>query len=266
MSSTTKFRALHENTTPLLLPNVWDAGSARVFEDLGAAAVATTSAGVAWSLGYQDVRAVPINEIIALAFRISRVVSVPISIDIENGYSDDPKVVANNVMRLADWGIAGINLEDGDDAPALVARKIEAIRTALEKAGYDMFLNIRSDVMLAGLVEPARQVEESVGRGEYYAAAGADGFFLPAVVRPEDIALIASEVPLPLNVLSVPGLPDAAELGKLGVSRLSAGSGIAQKVWGDTEELVSNFLKTGHSEPLFSNAMGYQQLQGLFSK
>ncbi|WP_341962617.1 isocitrate lyase/phosphoenolpyruvate mutase family protein [Pseudomonas sp. RC10] len=267
MSNTIEqFRELHKNTLPLLLPNAWDAGSARLFEDFGATAIATTSAGVAWSLGYQDGYKMPIDDVIALAFRITRAVSVPVSIDFENGYSDDPKVVANNVMRLADWGVAGINLEDGEDDPVLVARKIDAIRNAASKAGVDIFVNLRTDVVLFGLVEPARQVEESISRGNFYAKAGADGLFLPGISRSDDIQKVAEAVPLPLNVMSVPGLADSTELARLGVKRLSAGSGVAQAIWGSAEGIVSHFLKGGDQSPLFADAMHFGHLQELFGK
>lgn len=259
-----KFRYLHAQDKPLALPNAWDAGSARLFESLGAAAIATTSAGVAWSLGYQDGRQLPISEVTALAFRIMHVVSVPVTFDIENGYSDDPKLVASYVMRLADLGIAGINIEDGRDDPALLANKVGAIRAALSKAGLDLFVNIRTDVILAGLVEQSKQLEESIKRGKFYANVGADGLFLPGIAKAEDIQTVAKEVPLPLNVMALPGLPDSSELGRLGVRRLSAGTGVAQAVWGKAKRVAADFMKNGQSAPLFENAMGYTQLQDLF--
>lgn len=260
------FRALHINTTPLILPNAWDAGSARMFENFGATAIATTSAGVAWSLGYQDGHQMPMDDVVALAFRITRAVTVPVSIDIENGYSDDPKVVANNVMRLADWGVAGINLEDGRDDPLIIARKIDAIRNALSKAGCDIFVNVRTDVMLLDLVEPALQVGESISRGNFYAKAGADGFFLPGILQSSDIAQVSSDIPLPLNVMAVPGLAPSVELAKLNVKRLSAGSGIAQAVWGRAGEIVAKFLGGGDQSSLFSDSLAFGQLQRLFQK
>lgn len=129
-----KFRYLHVQDKPLALPNAWDAGSARLFESLGAAAIATTSAGVARSLGYQDGRQLPISEVTALAFRIMHVVSVPVTFDIENGYSDDPKLVASYVMRLADLGIAGINIEDGLSSISGVAGNFGQTNYAATKA------------------------------------------------------------------------------------------------------------------------------------
>ena len=262
---TATFRNLHRNTTPLRLPNAWDAGSARLFESLGAPAIATTSAGVAWALGFQDARRLPVDEVVAAASRMARVLTVPLSFDIENGYSDDPKAVADPVMRLIDLGIAGINIEDGLDAATLLASKIEAIRNVASKAGIDLFINARSDVFLAGLVEKSKQVEESIARGKLYARSGADGLFLPGLWQAGQIKAVVGEIALPLNVMAWPGLPNATELGALAVRRLSAGSGISQVLWGRAEKLARDFLQGGSSEPLSEASMPYAQLQGLFT-
>jgi 2-methylisocitrate lyase-like PEP mutase family enzyme len=259
------FRELHENSIPLRLANAWDAGSARLYESLGAPAIATTSAGVAWALGYKDGRSLPIDELVALAARMIRVLAVPLSFDIENGYADDAKTVADNVMRLVDLGVAGINIEDGTDHPNDLAFKIEAIRNAASKAGSDLFVNTRSDVFLASLVEVSKLVEESIRRGKLYAGAGADGFFVPGMFQTEHIQAVVEEVALPLNVMAWPGLADAAELGKLGVRRLSAGSGISQAVWGRASVLAQDFLQSGRSEPIYEGAISYAQLQDLFN-
>jgi 2-methylisocitrate lyase-like PEP mutase family enzyme len=265
MSITSKFRSLHDKSTPLLLPNVWDAGSARLFEALGAEAIATTSAGFAWALGYQDGRALPFDEVVGSVRRISRVLKVPLSVDVENGYSDDPKAVADNVMRLVELGIAGINIEDGPDAPSVLAAKIEAIRAAVSKAGADLFINARSDVFLASLVEKPKQVDESISRGKQYASAGADGLFLPALAKNGDIEQVVAAISLPLNVMALNGLADAATLGKLGVRRLSAGGGISMAVLGKAKALAHDFLQHGRSETLDDNALPYSEMQSLFA-
>lgn len=261
-----RFRALHQGLGLLRLPNAWDAGSARLFESLGAPAVATTSAGVAWALGYRDARRLPIDEVIALVARMTRVLSVPLSVDIEHGYSDEPKQVAENVLRLVDLGVVGINIEDGSDAPALLARKVEAVRAAMAKHGADLFVNARCDVFLASLVPKDRQVEESLERGRLYERAGADGFFLPGVHRAEDIRALVDGVPLPLNVMDWAEMPSVGHLENLGVRRLSAGSAIAQAIWGQSAALARAFLDTGRLPVLGESPLPYGQLQSLFSE
>jgi 2-methylisocitrate lyase-like PEP mutase family enzyme len=262
---TTTFRQLHSNVQPLLLPNAWDAGSARLFESLGASAIATSSAGVTWALGYPDGWLLPVDEAIGIAAKIVRVLKVPLSVDFENGYSENASAVAENVKRLIDLGVAGINIEDGRDAPSRLAAKIEAIKNAAAKMGADIFVNARCDVFLANLVEKSKLLEETISRGTLYSQAGADGFFVPGINRPDDIKAVVSGVALPLNAMAWPGLAPAAELGALGVRRLSAGSGIPQVLWGQAEKLARAFLETGRSEPMSEGAMPYAQLQGLFA-
>jgi 2-methylisocitrate lyase-like PEP mutase family enzyme len=263
---TTRFRKLHDNTSPLLLANAWDAGSARLIESLGAPAVATTSAGVAWALGYRDGRRLPIVEVFDMARRMTRVLEVPLSMDIENGYADAPLKVAEHVVRLAELGVAGINIEDGTDPPALLAAKIEASRNALAKARLDLFINARSDVFLAGLADPPRLVEESLARAAIYASAGADGLFLPAIVAQHDIETVARACRLPLNVMARPGLADAQALARAGVRRVSAGAAIAQAMWDRAGTLAAGFHAHGDADTLMKHPMlPYAQLQALFA-
>lgn len=207
----------------------------------------------------------PFDEVIASVRRIVRVLEVPLSVDVENGYADDAQTVADHVMRLVDLGVAGINIEDGPDAASLLAAKIEAIRNAVAKAGLDLFVNARSDVFLANLVEKAKQPQEAITRGNLYASAGADGLFLPALVQPSDIQTIAGAIRLPLNVMALPGLADAATLGKPGVRRLSAGSGISQVVLGKAKAMAEAFLAHGRSEALDDRPLPYAEIQQLFA-
>ena len=249
MSASVKaFREMHRTAEPLCLPTAWDAGSARLFESLGARAVATTSAGVAWALGYADGRMLPVDEALGVVARMTRVLKIPLSVDFENGYSDDAATVAQRAKRLFDLGVAGLNVEDGTDAPDVLVEKIEAIRNAAVHAGIDIFINARCDVLLASLVDAPRQIEESIARGNRYAKAGADGFFVPALRRSADIEAIAAGVALPLNVMVWADLAPAAELGKLGVRRLSTGPGIAQVSLRHAEAAVRVFLDAGRSD------------------
>lgn len=257
-----EFKKLHDGSKLLILPNAWDAGSARLFESLGAAAIATTSAGVAWAQGYADNDHLPVDNAVAVAANIARVLTVPLSVDFENGYSSDPQQAARNVLRLIEAGVAGVNLEDGNDAPALLADKIRAIR----QLGRAIFINVRTDVYLRGLAPEGERVAEVLRRAALYKEAGADGLFVPGICKADDIKTVAAGAGLPLNVMDVPGLPSHDELHQLGVARFSAGSGIAQALWAVAAGMARDFLATGNAGPLIGQAMPYGDLQALFVK
>jgi 2-methylisocitrate lyase-like PEP mutase family enzyme len=257
-----QFKKLHDGSKLLTLPNAWDAGSARLFESLGAPAIATTSAGVAWAQGYADNDHLPVDNAVAVAANIVRVLTVPLSVDFENGYSSDPQQVARNVLCLIEAGVAGINLEDGNDAPSLLADKIRAIR----QLGKDIFINVRTDVYLRGLAPEGERVADVLKRAALYKEAGADGLFVPGICKADDIKTVAAGAGLPLNVMDWPGLPSNDELHQLGVARFSAGSGIAQALWAVAAGMAKDFLATGNAGPLIGQAMPYGDLQALFVK
>lgn len=260
------FKKLHDGSQLLHLPNAWDAGSARLFESLGAAAIATTSAGVAWAQGYADNDHLPVDAAIAVAANIARVIKVPLSVDFENGYAADPQQVARNVLRLIQVGVAGINLEDGNDAPALLADKIRAIKTLAAQSGHDIFINTRTDVYLKGLAPEGQRVAEVLKRAKLYKEAGADGLFVPGLCVPDEIKAVVADAGLPVNVMDWPGLPPSEELQRLGVARLSAGSGIPQALWSVAAGMAKGFIDSGNAGPLIAKAMPYGDLQALFLK
>ena len=259
------FRKLHTETQPLRLANAWDAASARLIESVGAPAIATTSAGVAWALGFPDGNLLPIQRLADLAANIVRLIRVPLSVDFEAGFSDSPTVVGQNVKLLLDAGVVGINIEDGSNTPDLFAAKIEQIKRCAIAHGTDLFINARTDVYLQGLVAKESRLEETIARGRSYQQAGADGFFVPALAEPIQIQRIVAEVDLPLNVMAWPGQGAADALGKLGVRRLSAGSAISQVLWAHAEVLAREFLTTGDSAPFNKPSKPYQELQALFA-
>lgn len=264
MTSTHTFRSLHQGSTPLLLPNAWDAGSARLIESLGAKAIATTSAGLAWSRGYPDGDALPIEQIVAAARDIARVIRVPLSIDIEGGYSDDPAVVAQVVAGVIGAGAAGINIEDGAGSPELMCAKIQVARQSALRANVDLFINARTDVFLRGFATGDAAVKEVVRRAEHYRTAGCDGLFVPGLADGLAIKTVASAIdPLPLNIMLVPGLPTIDALRAQGVRRLSAGAAIAQAAMGFARRLASNFL-AGSWGDIFDIAIDYGATNRLF--
>ena len=258
------FRALHVPGRPILIANAWDAGSARLVESCGATAIATTSAGLAWARGYPDGDVLPPAVLASAVGEIVRVVSVPVSVDAEGGYSDDPVRVGETIRAIVDAGGIGINIEDGSASPDLLVAKIESIRAMATATGVPLFINARTDVYLRVLVPAEDAVAESLARGQRYAAAGADGLFVPGVKDPEAIRAIAAGSTLPLNVLVVPGLPPVDELAALGVARISAGSGIAQTAAGIARRATLEFLDDGHYETMLERDADYGTLNALF--
>jgi 2-methylisocitrate lyase-like PEP mutase family enzyme len=262
----TIFHRLHDGPEPLLLPNAWDAGSARLMESLGAKAVATTSAGVAWTHGYPDGDVLPVRMLVSTIVAIARAIRVPLTVDVEGGYSDDPAAVEETVARVVEAGAVGINIEDGASAPDLLCHKIERAKRAGQHFGIDLFVNARTDVYLRGLAPEGKQVAETLSRARLYRDAGATGLFVPGLREASEIRAVAADAGLPLNVMAWPGLPAAAELAQLGVRRLSAGSGISQALWGRAAALAADFLKSGKSEPLGEGAMAYPAINALFDQ
>jgi 2-methylisocitrate lyase-like PEP mutase family enzyme len=254
------FRRLHQDGL-LILPNAWDAASARLVESLGAKAIATTSAGLAWAQGYPDGNRMPVPALRAAVSAIVRVIRIPLTVDAEAGYSDDPAAAAETVASLMRAGAVGINLEDGDGTPAQFCAKVERIKRAV---GDGVFVNARTDVYLHGLAPQDKRVEETLARGRQYRDAGADGLFVPGVSDRDEIRAIAGGAGLPLNVMAWPGLPDAAGLLALGARRLSAGSGVASSVYGRARALAAAFLVSGSSEPFGDGAIPYPEMQALF--
>jgi 2-methylisocitrate lyase-like PEP mutase family enzyme len=260
------FRRLHAGPAILILANAWDAASARLIESLGAKAIATTSAGVAWSHGYPDGDALPVALLVATVAAITRVVAVPLTADIEGGYSADPVAAAETVARVLDVGAVGINIEDGTGTPDLLCAKIEHAKRASTRHGVDLFVNARTDVYLRGLAHGEAALQETIARGRRYREAGCDSLFVPAVVEPAAIRALVDAVELPLNVLAWPGLPAAAELQALGVRRLSAGSGIATAAWTGARAFATAFLADGRAAAPTEPAMTTREMNGLFTR
>jgi 2-methylisocitrate lyase-like PEP mutase family enzyme len=260
----TLFHRLHQGPEILLLPNAWDAGSARLIESLGAKAIATTSAGVCWALGYQDGTMVPPAALRAAVAAIARVISVPLSVDIEGGYAADAAAVGESVAGVVEAGAVGINIEDGTGAPDLLCAKIAAAKQAASRLGVDLFVNARTDVYLRQLAPAEARVAETLARARRYAAAGADSIFVPGVTAADEIRALAA-IDRPLAIMARPTLAPAAELAKLGVRRLSAGSSLAEQALARTAALAEGFLRDGRSDHVCDGAMPYPKANALFA-
>lgn len=218
------FESLHQNQEPLLLGNVWDAYTAKLAEKAGFKALGSSSHAIAFSLGYADGEEISVDELLFVVKRIVEVAKIPVSVDFEAGYSDDPDTVAKNVKKLVDLGVVGINLEDGQVKDGqrtlgemdLMVQKIKAI-----KDSTDIFINARVDTYTTK--EP-QALKESIHRALAYQSAGADGIFVPLIEKREDLQLFIDQVKLPLNVFMTPKLPSYKELSVMGVKRISHGA------------------------------------------
>lgn len=226
------FADLHCKGDPVILYNIWDAGSARAVMKAGAKALATGSASVAEAQGYGDGEAIPLDAVLA---NLSRIVSVaggtPVTLDFEGAYARAPEEVAGNVARVIAAGAVGINFEDqivgGEGLYGIEAQcaRIAAIRKAADEAGVALFINARTDIFLkaARAAHSQEHVGQAIERGTAYAQAGASGFFVPGLIDPTLIGMVTKAVTLPVNILMMQGAPDVAALRKLNVARLSYG-------------------------------------------
>ncbi|TDV40097.1 isocitrate lyase/PEP mutase family protein [Actinophytocola oryzae] len=224
------FRDRHTSGGPLVLPNAWDAASARIIEQSGAEAIATTSAGVAWSLGVPDGDRLAVDDAVDAVARIVRAVDLPVTADIESGYGD----TADTVKKVVDVGVVGINIEDG--ATAQVQRIADA-----RAAGGNVFVNARIDTFLQGV----GGVDETVERARRYLDAGADGIFVPGVVDPDIIRELVSRISAPLNIMVWAGAPSVAELAELGVRRISVGPAITTAAYSLVRDAATEILRAG---------------------
>jgi len=252
--SVDSFRALHGGERVLILPNAWDAASASLFVSVGAKAIATTSAGLAWSCGYADGGTLSAAALRSAVESICRIAAgTPVSVDLEDGYSDDPEEVAALVMDLCALGAVGINIEDRAGDPELLARKIEAVKRAARASGGDVFVNARTDVYLRRLAEGEAAVRETTSRARRYARAGADGIYAIGLTDVGSIRAIAGATSLPLNLLADPALPPVHELHALGVRRLSAGPYLTELAYGEAKRAAAAFVTDGDVTAMFAD-------------
>ena len=252
------FRRMHrpEHGAILVLPNAWDALSARTIEHAGARAIATTSAGLSWALGRPDGHGLGRGDMIEAVRRVVGVVRVPVTADVEGGYgAGTPDDVAATVRGVIEAGAVGINLEDGPgrNGKALLEPEDHGARIAAARAAApktDLFINARVDVYLRQVGPEARRFDETIRRARTYAAAGADGVFVPGVVDAATIRRLAGAVGLPLNIMALPGAPSVAELARLGVARVSVGPGIALSAMATIRRAAAEVLEAGTYETL----------------
>lgn len=256
MSKLSKFKRMHEQKELLFLPNSWDTLSAVIFEQLGFKAIGTTSWGIANALGYQDGERIQFHELLEISKTIISSVEIPVTIDIEAGYSDNPEVVSDNVLKIADIGAAGINIEDSLKNKQCLkdvkeqCRLIEKIRVRLDQGGYkEFFINARTDTYL----QKKSPLEETINRATHYVSSGANGIFVPGLCHDEEIEKLVSFVEAPLNIMSLPNLTDVDNLNNLGVKRYSIGNAFSDAVISYIEETAKSILMKRETKSLYFN-------------
>jgi len=265
------FRALHRGPPLLLMANAWDAMSARIFEAEGFAAVATTSGGVSWTLGYADGEAAPWGEVVEQTARIAHAVAVPVTADIEAGFGATPEAVGGSIADIIRAGVVGVNLEDGVHGPTpmrtiedAVAR-IRAAREAARAAGVPIVINARTDLYLKQIGDEASRFDEAVARGRAYLAAGADCFYPITLRDPATIGRLVQALKAPININVRAGFPSVAELEALGVARITTATQITLMALATTRQIAREIKATGRFDAI-DPAIAHPEMQQLMAK
>ena len=249
-------RQLHHGPDILVLPNVWDIAGARIVEEAGYPAIATTSAGVAFALGYPDGEKISRDEMLDVVGRIARRVRVPVTADLEAGYGPEPADTAETIRRAMDGGVVGANIEDGThrrEQPLcsmnLAVARIHAARRAADTAGVPFVINARTDSYLAARIfnqpQDAKCFDDTVHRGRAYREAGADCIFIPGLADRDTIGRLVAAIGAPINILAGPGSPSVPELKALGVARVSVGGAIMRATLGLVQRAAAELRSGG---------------------
>ena len=263
-----RLRALHAGPRILVLCNAWDAASARIVEEAGFPAVATTSAGIANSLGYPDGQHVSREEMAEAVARVARAVAVPVSADMESVYGVTHEAAAETARAAIAAGSVGMNLEDAIEEREFIdirlqADRVRAAREAGEHAGVPLVINARTDVYLSGIGTPAEQFEQAVRRANAYREAGADCLFLPGATDAALIARLVSEIDGPINILAGPAPPPVGELERLGVRRVSMGSGPMRATMALLQRIARELAQSGTYTAFTRDTISYTEANRL---
>ena len=263
-------RRLHIEGPMLVLPNAWDAGSARIFVEAGFPALATTSAGIAFSLGYRDGERISRDEMLAAVSRITRRISVPITADMEAGYGTTPTAVGETVRRLIDAGAVGMNLEDRMEEKHLIdfqlaVERVGAARAAADATGVRLVLNARTDAFEAPELPRDQRLAEAVRRGNAFRDAGADSVFVPFVGDRGTIEQLVQQIRAPVNILGTPNGPTLKELAALGVRRVTFGSAPMRATLGLVRRMAREWKEKGTYGTLEAYGIPFAELQQLFA-
>ncbi len=268
-----KFLELHRGPNILLLPNAWDVASARIFEEAGFPAIGTSSAGVAFALGYPDGQNISRDEMLGVVRRIAEAVEIPVTADVEAGYGTTPEEVAETAQAVIAAGAVGMNLEDGaDDRPDYLAdlslqkEIILAILGAAAAARVPFVLNARTDIFLYGIGPAETRMARAIERLNAYRAGGAQSLFAPGVKDRDMIAQVARGVSGPLNILATVGTPTSLELQQIGVARVSVGSGPMRATLGYLARMARDLREQGDFKVMTEGSIRFADANQLFSR
>lgn len=250
------FKELHEKESPILICNVWDVESARIAQHLNFSAIGTSSGAIATMLGYKDGEEMSFDELEYIVKRITKTTDIPLTVDLESGYSRNPDEIVSNIKRLEQLGVVGVNIED-----SLVSEKreivdsgeffklLENICSQLKWDNVSTFINVRTDTFLLSLPNPTQQ---TIKRAKQYSEAGVHGLFVPCIEKEVNIRELVQNIDLPLNVMCMPGLPDFMTLKKLGVKRISMGNFVYSKINKVLETELKSILTNNSFQTLFA--------------
>jgi len=266
-----RFRALHAGPRLLVLPNAWDVISARMIEEAGFPAIATSSAGVAWALGYADGERISRGEMLAVVRRIAQAVRIPVTADVEAGYGATAEAAAETARGVLAAGAIGLNLEDATDEGVLLdltlqVERVRAVREAGAAARVPLVVNARTDAFEMKQWSPAERFTAAVRRANAYRAAGADCLFVPHVSDADTIGRLAREIAGPLNVIAGPPAPPLDQLESLGVRRASLGPRIVQATLGLIRRIAVELRERGTYEALADLVIPFGEIQRLFGR
>ena len=268
-----RLHELHHNGTILVLPNIWDPLGAILLESLGYKAIATASASIAYSNGYQDGENIPFNDVLIILKKIVKSVKIPVTADIESGYAINNVSLKENIKRLLDTGIAGINFEDSKHGDAGLisiqeqAEKINLIKNTASEMGSTLFINARTDIFIKdSLLSKEEKLSEAIKRGKAYKEAGADCFYPIFLKEKESIKTIISEVSLPVNILMSPGVPDFETLQEIGLARISLGPGFLKTAINTMKNIAEKLLNLEGMSEVTDNPITSDYLKNLISE
>jgi 2-methylisocitrate lyase-like PEP mutase family enzyme len=265
-----EFQSLHESKRILVLPNAWDIPSARIFEDAGFPAVATSSAALAVSIGYPDGERISKQELFSVVKKMAGVLSVPLSADIESGFGANIDQLSDTIRRVVESGAVGVNIEDISDfeKKSLLpvekqVERIQAVRKMSDSLGIPLVVNARTDAYRFGSGDEKSRLEEAVGRGKAYESAGADCLYPMGLTDKESITSFLKAVNKPVNIMARKGAPTITELEKIGVKRLSLGPGPMYAAMGLLRKITQELKQKGTYDTMLTGAITLDELNAL---